>query len=58
MLGNDQPPPAPIVNLPAPVVNLPAPEVTVNVEPPRARSVRVEEDPETGERRYVVEEEQ
>jgi hypothetical protein len=35
---------------------LPVPQVHVNVEQPRPRAVRVEVDPETGEKRYVVEE--
>jgi hypothetical protein len=50
------PAPAPIVHVaaqPAPVVNVQPPKVDVHVEQPRPRGVRVETDPQTGERRYV-----
>jgi hypothetical protein len=60
--------PPPIVNIPEPKPvdveklareissRLPKPEVVVNIEQPRPRSVRVTEDPETGEKIYIAEE--
>ncbi len=52
------PPPNIEVHVPKqepPHVTVAAPEVRVEVPEPKPRSVRVEEDPDTGERRYVQE---
>jgi hypothetical protein len=57
VLGSDAPPPPPpVVNVQPPDVRVAPAQVTVNLPEPKPRSIRVEEDPRTGERRYIPEE--